>query len=237
MKGRIKALMLLTLLTILGIGFATAQPIGVDNITVETSSRFNDTVAPTEIQAQAGNVTELSITGISVTRYWQGFYGNITGTIILADSTGNNFYDWNVSTPTGQVYASRNDSITWSSVNCAVAGDITTEESFLGHQSSAPDSITNTFTSTTHPSILVGSNTIDNCFATQAYDSTGEQNNAFHQILLNGGGDMIYTTIIENTTTAGFNNVPWHFQLLVGEPGAGANATTTTPYYFYLELQ
>lgn len=237
MKGRINRTILFTLLTILGTGFALAQPIGVDNITSETSSRFNDTTTPTAVDAQAGNVTELAITGLSVTKYWQGFYGNITGSIVLADSTGNNFYDWNVSVPTGQVYASRNSSVSWTGVACASAADITAEETFLGHNDTAPDSLTNTFTSTTHPDITIGSSTVSGCPATQAYDSTGAQNNAFHQILLNGGGDIVYTTIIENATTAGFNNLPWHFQLLVGEPGFGLDAESTTPYYFYLELQ
>ena len=235
MKGRITKIGIFALFIILATGFVVAQPIGVDNITAETSSRYNDTSTPVAIEAQAGNVTELSIVGLSVTRNWQGFYGNITGSIILADSAGNNFYDWNVSTPTGQVYASRNNSVSWTSVGCALPADITAEELFLGHDDTAPDSVTNTFAASDHPSFLVGGTSIteDACPSTQAYDSTGGQNNAFYQVLLNAGGDLIYTTVIEDTTPSGFNEQPWHFQLLVGEPGTGS----TTSYYFYLELQ
>jgi hypothetical protein len=239
MKGRITKIGIFALFIILATGFVVAQPIGIDNVTVENSTRYNDTSTPTAVDAQAGNVTELAITGLSVTKYWQGFYGNITGSIILADSSGNNFYDWNVSTPTGQVYASRNNSVSWTTVGCALPADITAEETFLGHNDTAPDSVTNTFASSVHPSFLVGTTTIadDTCPSTQAYDSTGGQNSAFYQILLNAGGDLIYTTVIEDTTPSGFNSQPWHFQLLVGEPGFGAAAETTTPYYFYLELQ
>ncbi len=230
-----KTAVMLALAGILSIGIAAAQPLGVDDITPGASSRFNDTVTPTAVDAQAGNVTELSISGISVTSSWQGFYGNITGSIILADASGNNFYDWNVSTPTGQVYASRNDSVTWDGIDCTDATGIEAEETFLGQNSSDPDSVTNTYTETNHPAFQVGTASIESCPTTQAYSSGGTQDNQFWQVLLSDtSANTVYTTIIEDTSPEGFNDQPWHFQLLVGENG---NEPGTTPYYFYLELQ
>ncbi len=232
-----KTAVMLALAGILSIGIAAAQPIGVENVTAEASSRFNDTATPTPIDAQAGNVTELSITSISVTKSWQGFYGNITGTIILADASGNNFYDWNVSTPTGQVYASRNDSVTWTDIDCLNATGITAEETYLGQQTTDPDSVNNTYSETNHPSFLVGSGNMTGCPTTQAYSSGGVQNNQFWQVLLADTDDnVVYTTIIEDSSPAGFDGAPWHFQLLVGENGRDTE-NPTTPYYFYLELQ
>ena len=231
-----KTAVMLALAGILSIGIAAAQPLGVDDITPGASSRYNDTTTPTAIDAQAGNVTELSISGISVTRSWQGFYGNITGTIILADASGNNFYDWNVSTPTGQVYASRNDSVTWTGIACLDATGIENEETYLGQDANDPDSVTNTFSETNHPAFDVGSDPISGCPTTQAYSSGGTQDNQFWQVLLEDtSNNVVYTTIIEDTSPAGFNNQSWHFQLLVGENGQGNN--DPTPYYFYLELQ
>jgi hypothetical protein len=235
MKGSISKTITLMLFLSLAISFATAQPLGVEDIDVGPSSRFNDTTTPTAVEAQAGNVTQLQINGTSVTRFWQGFYGNITGTIILADSTGNNFYDWNVTIPKGQVYASRNSAVSWTGVNCSLAADILAEETYLGHDATAPDSVSNTFAATNHPAFDLGSDEITGCPTTQAYDSSGGQGGSFWQVLLQAGSDMIYTSIIEDTSPAGFDGNPWHFQLLVGENGVGNNDPTS--YYFYLELQ
>ena len=233
MKGR-TPILIVALITILFAGFVTAQPLGVEDVEVGASSRFDDTTTPTQVDAQAGNVTELSLHGLSVTRFWQGFYGNITGSIILADGSGNNFYDWNISVPTGQVYASRNSAVSWDTVACPDPADITAEETALSQDASDPDSITNTFTAVNHPAFDVAGDAITGCPTTQAYNASGEQGNSFWQVLLRAGSDIVYTTIIEDTSPAGFDGSPWHFQLLVGEDGTDENPT---PYYFYLELQ
>ncbi len=236
MKGRTHILMV-ALFAILFAGFVTAQPLGVEEVEVGESSRASDNESlfePTQVDAQAGNVTELSLHGLSVTRFWQGFYGNITGSIILADGSGNNFYDWNVSVPTGQVYASRNNAVSWDTVECPEPADITAEEGSLNQSASDPDSITNTFTAVNHPSFDVAGEAISGCPTTQAYNASGEQGEAFWQVLLKAGTDIVYTTIIEDTSPEGFDGRPWHFQLLVGEDGTNDQ---TTGYYFYLELQ
>ena len=234
MKGKLKIVILATL-TFLLVGSVSSYPLGAETADVIESSRFNQTIPPTQIDAQAGNVTELSLTGIAVTRFWQGFYGNITGTIILSDATGNNFYDWGITNPTGQVYASRNDSVSWSDVACPTPVEIEEEETFLGQLETDPDSITNTFSESNHPEFLVGTQLLENCPTTQAFSSGGTQDENFWQILLSSEGEMIYTTLIEDTTPEGFDGRPWHFQLLVGENGV--QNTNPTPYYFYLELQ
>ncbi len=234
MKGRTYFLGVFALSLLLMVSFVAAQPLGAETADVIESSRFEEEIAPQEVDAQAGNVTELSLHGLSVTRHWQGFYGNITGEIVLADSSGNNFYDWNVSVPTGQVYASRNDAVSWDTILCPDVTDISDEAAALGQSPDDPDSVNNTFTNTDHPAFEVGGQAITGCPTTQAYNASGEQGNAFWQVLLKAGDDMVYTTIIEDTSPAGFDGLPWHFQLLVGEDGTDENPT---PYYFYLELQ
>ncbi len=224
------------IISLFSIAIALANPLGVDEVERIESSRFNDTITPQSIQAQAGNVSELSISAVAVTRTWQGFYGNITGQLILADSSGNNFYDWNVTSPSGQVYASRNDSISWTGVTCLSGARIEDEEAYLGRTTTDPDSVTNTFTDTNHPSFLVGTQSISGCPTTQAYGSGGSQSGEFWQVLLDDPNqNTIYTTLIQDIATQGFNERPWHFQLLVGENGHPGNEGTTT-YYFYVEL-
>jgi hypothetical protein len=224
------ATMLLTVAT------AIAQPLGAESVDVINSTRFDDTTSPAVVEAIAGNVTELSINATSVTRTWAGFFGNITGTLILADSAGNNFYDWNVSTPSGQVYASRSDSVVWTGIGCLDETGINTENTYLGRDGTDPDSINNTYTETNHPSFFVGTTNTTGCPTTQAFSDGGTQNSEFWQVLLaDTGSNVVYTTIIEDTTPLGFDGRPWHFQLLVGENGQTNDDPTS--YYFYVELQ
>jgi len=99
MKGKLERIILISILLIMATQITLAQPLGATTADLVNSTRYNATIDPAEVDAQAGNVTELFITSLSVTKYWQGFYGNISGQIILADSTGANFYDWNITTP------------------------------------------------------------------------------------------------------------------------------------------
>ncbi len=97
---------------------ASAEVFGADTITLEGSSRASDGT-PVNNSALAGNVTGLLIDGSTITRSWQGYFGNVTGTIILADSSNNMMYNWSIASPRGQIYSSVNDSgIQWSYLQC-----------------------------------------------------------------------------------------------------------------------
>ncbi|MGV8162891.1 MAG: hypothetical protein ACP5N2_06190 [Candidatus Nanoarchaeia archaeon] len=238
MNAKTRGLFLLLLAGLMAISVVAAQPYGADSVTAGASSTANlSGITAKQVNAQAGNVTQLSINGSAVTTSWQGFYGNVTGQLILADSAGNNFYDWNLSSPLGEVYASRSNAVTWSSINCTDAGNVTAEETTLGQSAADPDSVTNTFAATNHPSFLVGSANMTGCYSTKAYNSAGAQGTGFWQVLLSdNGANTVYTTILDASPETGFNNQAWDFQLLVGENGKVGNEGAT-PYYFYVELQ
>lgn len=68
--------------------------------------------------ALAGNVTELDIYGYSPTQTWQGYYGNVSGTVQLADANDNVMYNWSLASPEGEVYASENGTIDWTKIQC-----------------------------------------------------------------------------------------------------------------------
>jgi hypothetical protein len=225
--------MLVGLFTVYAVG---AQPYGANSVTWENSSRANITGTPQQVDAQAGNVTELTINASAITTSWQGFYGNITGKILLADAQGNNFYDWNMSSPSGEVYASRSNAVTWANINCSNTSLRTAEETALGQLATDPDSITSTYSATNHPAFLVGSSNMTGCYSTKAYATGGVQGTGYWQVLLNDNTNSVYTTIINDVPEAGFNGQTWDFQLLVGENGKVGNEAVT-PYYFYVELQ
>jgi hypothetical protein len=221
-------------------GFA-AGPVPPVNLNVGTSSSRNlSGLSAQQIAAQAGNVTQVDISALSITKSWQGYYGNVTGAIALQDANNKTFYNWSVTSNTGKVYATRTTSVNFATVNCTPAANLTTEETFLGQVAADADSVSKTFTKpNTHPTFGVGSVSIEtgSCYATNAFDSTGAQTANYFQVLLadaNGAGNIIYTTLMNGSKT-GFNNQAWDFELLVGQNGHAGGPSTTT-YYFYVEL-
>ena len=109
--------------------FACAvQPNGA-GVTSEAAQRAPDDLAENNA-AYAGNITELTIRAFAITQTWQGYFGNVTGVIQLADSNDKVMYNWTLASPEGEVYASVNDSIIWANIQClnfSSSGDYTAE--------------------------------------------------------------------------------------------------------------
>jgi hypothetical protein len=229
------------LVALLVLGSVFAVPQGPSTLE-EINSQRRTTVPSFAVEALAGNVTLLTITADSITRYWAGYYGNITGNIVLANAENQSLYRWEVADPRGEIYASRNAAIQWvGTIECMDATDILNEEVVLGMDSvNDYDTVAKTFSRTDHPQFFVGGLNITNCFSTSVND-TGV-GSIFHQALLksNDTDDTIYTAILEFPRTEGFDGGLWDFQMLVGEPGSGAETYpygTTTTYYFYVEIE
>ena len=226
--------MILTIM-IVGTVFA-ADPSGSGTLAIDGSERAN-TPSVGQLPAQGGNVTEVDITAEVITSKWAGYYGNITGLIVLEDSSGNTFYNWSDASPTGEVFATRNPSTpTWGSIGCADAADIGTEATALGLSTGA-DNLTNTFCATcgNHSAFQVSSQpfTADLCtYRSNVYDNSGDQIINWDQIILDDGNYPLYTTIINQDTT-GFDGRSWDFQLLVAE---NSSISTMTNYFFYIEI-
>lgn len=232
-----KRLLLAVLALAILVQFAFGEPVPPSGMQVmESTTRTISGIS--NVSAQGGNVTELRIDALTVTKTWQGYFGNITGNIRLDDANNNSFYVWgNTTNVAGEVYAARNSTIQWSTVNCTDAAERDLEETYLGVTAVDGDSVTNTFNSTTHPSFNVGLTPIDSdsCFSTNANVNNTAQADAFHQILLSdNSSNILYTTIIEGDTH-GFDGRVTDFQLMVGENEHDGNDGPTT-YYFFVEL-
>jgi hypothetical protein len=183
----------------------------------------------------------MNLNGNTITNTWQGYFGNVTGKIVLGNSNNNTFYDWNAASPHGEIFATRTSSTpTWTSIRCANVTNILAEDTYLGaNQTADVDSVNNTFlNSSSFNQFYVGSvniNTSQNCFATRMYNASGVKSTAnFAEVLLSDTSNMIYTSIIDQATI-GFDNRTHQFEMLVGENGHGGD-TATTAYYFYVEL-
>lgn len=242
-----------------------ALPSGPEGPIAPLSSQRWDTWGPKSTFAEAGNVTEFNTNGTSITRTWQGYFGNITGKIVLGDANNNTFYDWTLYSPQGEIYATRNDTVpNWGNVHCTTPAEIAAEDLFLNASNSLDeDSVNNTFVALGspdqnnrfgpaelyHPTFYVANQTIaaSTCPLAVMYNSTAQPSPYFKEVLLSdgAGSPVIYTGIIAHTLNPfaesdGFDKRTHDFEMIVGENGHGNDAggsTILTTYWFYLELE
>jgi hypothetical protein len=231
-------IMVLVFLGILSVSFVLGAPTGPTSTTVGATSRY-PTGSAANVSAIAGNVTELNFAANVTTSTWQGYYGNVTGKIVLGNANNRTLYDWNLTNPTGEIYATRTASTpTWSSIRCANSTEVESEDVSLGAAVTDADTANKTFlNTTTFTSFFVGSvniNTTQNCRAVNLNDENGAPSSDFAQVLLSDNTNFIYTALV-TAPALGFDNVNHQFQMIVGENGHNGD-TSTTPYYFYLEL-
>ncbi|MEM3373991.1 MAG: hypothetical protein QXE31_02100 [Candidatus Woesearchaeota archaeon] len=239
---------------------AIEVPMGAQTVTEGYESTINNSnYPPASIQAYAGNISQLTIFGRSQTKHWQGYYGEVSGVIVLDDAQNWTMYDWPNPEPKGEIYATVSATTPiWNTIRCfnysgTEAGSTNNTfywESFYNMTFNDVDGIDETFNITQHPTFDVGEFTIteNTCPSTFTHVNDQWQEQRFVEILLqDANGLLIFTTIIENKDeginddVVGYNGVTHDFQLLVAEDGTsrsgGARNQDTTTYYFYLDLE
>ncbi|MFH1642047.1 MAG: hypothetical protein ABIC04_04055 [Nanoarchaeota archaeon] len=245
MKTTMKRIAIILLVAAILIPITLANPYGPTSIENVTTSRTNITGDPQALGAQAGNVTQLTINTTIVTKRWQGYYGNISGKVVLGDASGNTMFDWTGGSsfsPVGEIYAANNTVVDWGNVNCvnfSGNGSIgtqginhTTLESMYGMASSDSDGIDETFRG--YSNITIGTRELLNCRSTNTYDNNGAQTSYFNETILTeyNQNTVIYATEVSQNTV-GFDGNIWDFQMLVADNG---DDDASTVYYFYVEL-
>ncbi|MFH1850067.1 MAG: hypothetical protein ABH879_07860 [archaeon] len=231
----------------------SAAPVGPVALSVAQSNARNLSTAGITVLAEAGNVSELVITSVSVTDKWQGYYGNVTHTITLDDANNKTMYDWRSASPTGEIYASNSSSVTWADIECqnlstnylgdACGGspetclNISEIEAGYGANPSGDDGVDETFNVTpgNGPTITVGATPLSLCYwaklySNDVYDHTGTFNETI--LTVNNTNTLIFASIV-NVDQTGFDNGNTDFEMIVLEDGSAA---ATTNYYFFVEL-
>ena len=192
---------------------------------------------PQGIAAQAGNVTRLDITGFSTTQYWQGYYGNVSGTIQLADGGGNALYNWSATSPQGEIYATNKTSIVnWGGITCFdLSADGDSIEGDFNISDYAVDGLNETFNLNDHDGFYTATAQFNpgQCNNTKLFNNSGV--GIFDEVLLWDGEDLVYASILQKDVI-GFDGNSNDFEMIVLENGNSGKATTTN-YYFYVELQ
>ena len=236
LKVVITCLMLSLILMSNMINIAFAVPEGPR---VTYNQTYTATPRPgTFINTSGGTFTTLNLNVTQQDPRWKAYAGNITGKLLLSDAQNLSIYDWTWSETSGEVYATRANSINWPAIICANAAKITAEEVAMNHTATNADSISLTFNRKVHKKFYVGTKYIANstCFSIATYingkNQTVSENAKFQEVLLTDTTNLLYVTLLENAQS-GFNNKKYDFQLLVAESDKRVNPT---PYYFYVEL-
>jgi len=223
-------------------------PTGPTNIVLGESTHLVP-YSSKQVNAIAGNVTEMNITATSQTQSWAGYFGQIRGTITLDDARNNTMYNWTLAEPRGEIYASNRSAVTWSNIKCYnytnPTVSITDLEATFGILPHDVDGINETFfEATSHDRFYVGHRRIENntCPAVHLFQNDTDTVAAnFQNVLLTDDVAIIFTTLIERRDRShgdiyGFDSRKHDFQLIVAEDGHRGD-TSRTPYYFFVEIE
>jgi len=178
---------------------------------------------------------------------WKGYVGNVTGTLVLSDSSGYFLYDWPMTTAlSGEVYATRSSTlVSWASIACANTTHIYNESIDLNFTGYGNDNLTATFNAQDNEQFDVGTVSIGaaTCWTTNMnVNSTDPTDDAFEEVMLYDGGsdpqagDIVFAAIVEDSAS-GYKNTTtgYDFQMILPEI-AYPTWTGATAYYFYVEL-
>ncbi len=245
-QNKVEAIKLLATILLIIVLFTTILICSKSTSALPTGATItsNTTDLPTSTAASAlttagGSFTTLVINGTYQNPRWKAYVGNITGILTLDDSNNYTIYDWNLTSINGEIFVTRNSTVSWSSINCTTSQKINAEDHFLNLNGTSVDSINRTFSSTAHRSFYVGTNYIGNStcksIATYVNDTkqSASESAAFQEVLLTDTAtNVIYTTLI-NDNTPGYNNGKFDFQMIVAEDDTKQTPTT---YYFYAEI-
>jgi len=204
-----------------------------DFVIVATEKATADAAGSTEVRG--GYISSMDLSATPQTCNWAGYFGEVTGTLTLEDSTGDLMYSWDAADIGGEVYASNASSITWSSI---VAENVSDVDGALTYMSaSMSDSVTNTFTNDSNTAIDVGTVTIVENTAASTYMFVDgiTQSDDFEEVILHDGTNIVWTAIIcPNTEGFETGDATHDYQMIVPEDGSGNTVAET--YYFYVEL-
>ena len=206
---------------------------GVDlyrtNVTVGNTSRYSYNVSAGNITTEGGNVTNVSLDTNESTDRWAGFYGNITGNIILSKSNlGSNMYTWFWNPLLGGVVCTSTNSTPFTMIAGAAATEIDSAWSFPAN---VTDSAANTFLNDSC-ALEFGASTVSNASYADTGSPGGFVTCAFKQQNYPAKGDMLFCTNITQNGPLAVGGTGDFEMMVPTTSGAGVFET----YYFYVNL-
>lgn len=223
--------------------YVAGDPTGAQLTNLSTSQKA--ATAPDFGNHSKGAIHTIGLAATQQDNKWKAYVGNVSSAFVLDDADDYSIFQWTITSFTGQVYITRNSSITWGNVDCATAANKEEEDTTIGQTSTAEDSVNSTFVTLGHKEFYVGAKQIvaDDCYAaaTNANDTAqvASATTPFTEVLLwDSDGKMLYTTFVESDASSyrddGTPGSTFDFQAIV--PESGNAGTPAFFYYFYIEL-
>ena len=213
-------------LAFLGVFAGILSAITGASVTAGTATRWTGQTAQS-YTTEGGNITPVNISTVTLTDRWTGFFGNVSGTLVLGDNT-NNLFNWTYSASSGgEICVSTGSAYSFAS---PVAGVAATIDTAFGLGSTA-DNAASTFSGTCSDLTFAQSTVSAPIKITHKGLS-----NFLTCAITDGGGttetDTAFCGVISSTGT-NYQNYTYNYELMAPtSPGAA----TTEVYYFYAEL-
>jgi hypothetical protein len=236
----ILGVIMLSTFTILA-GIVSSKPY---DATVDDQAEYDHPVTQGGSDAAiGGNITLLNFSVNQQTGKWQGYFGNVSGEIVLEDGSGNAMYNWSWATALGEVYATTNSSVPiWFAFDDteATVANMDLAWNFPGDEA---DDIADTFTETHAAFNLSGNNIAASFGPTAKTHGAAKGDEQWETVALYDGTEpansdsYLFVGIMKDDVESFQNQSSAStvdFQLLVPERNDDGGATTT--YYFYVEL-
>lgn len=212
-----------------------ATPTGPSSMTIESNTTKQATQGMM-VNISGGYIAKMNISASVQNPHWKAFVGDISGSFTLDDASGSTIYNWSSFSSDGEVYATRESGpIDWTTIACANAGQITSEETALSH--TQEDNISSTFSSTNSQIFAIANNPVitpGQCSSLNTYVNNVSQSTDFEEIIIDDGTYIVYVTTIEQGGKTGYDGGNYDFQMLIPENASSASAQI--PYYIYVEL-
>lgn len=181
------------------------------------------------VTTEGGNLTQVNVSGTPITTRWGSFWGEISGGILLGDSSNNVFFEWAVTDPSGGVVYATNGTVgDWSPANIEPAS-VSEMPSYL--QERASDNFSNTFNQTGDFN-STSFNIANVPFTTSWQNGSQEANFSTYALKTSDNSTLIWAAnvVADLISFKGAGNTT-DYQLLVP-----ANSVGVT-YNFYLEFR
>ncbi len=235
------SLFLFSFMLILSSRYVLSDPDGADVTYVSNTSKVAK--IPDNRTDDKGTITTLLLNTVQQNIRWKAYVGNVSGKLVLRDADQYSLYEWPAApNPDGVVFITMNQSIDWSTIQCANTTDIQNFQQGLGHSNSALDNVNNTFNSKLHQSFDVGTIPFPSsrqCWTAYPWVNSAAQTPSttalFQEVLLmDANRKIVFASMIDQDTQSYRNDgtTKYDFQALVPEFTSAENAL----YYFYVEI-
>lgn len=209
-----------------GMAFA----IGNATTTNVTQSGFEGLTTTGAANIEGGNISETDIGSNQSTEKWGGFFGNVTGQIVLADAAATPYmYSWTWAGEGGEVCASMNSNFPWASLEPTLNATIDTVWGFVAGDT---DSATNTFTDASGTVVVDGQTETSTAVTTEGAT-------VWETVALGDGAEVATDdfAFCVNITADGtnFKGGISDYQMMVPTDNTEGPGVVET-YFFYLEL-